>query len=99
MSDLIILKAPANTLATEAKQDDIINAINGIGGATSYNYIQSDDTGTYKYYGFTNADGWLIKRKTLATGVWELASGLFTGTYATYDLAFSDRASITYNYT
>jgi hypothetical protein len=59
-----------------------------------YSYIQSDEDATYKYYGYASSDGWQIKRKTLATGVWKVAVG--TGDY---DTAWADRASKTYSYT
>ena len=47
--DFLILNAPANTLATEEKQDDIINAINNQGGGITYatNEIYEDGTDTY----------------------------------------------------
>jgi hypothetical protein len=79
--------------ATEEKQNDLIEAVNGISGTTPYNYIQSEDTVTYKYYGYASSTGWKIKRKTLATGIWELATG--TGDYET---AWADRAIKTYLY-
>jgi hypothetical protein len=53
----------------------------------------SEETATYKYYGFANSAGWKIKRKTLATEVWEVASG--TGDF---DTAWTDRATQTYDY-
>jgi hypothetical protein len=64
------------------------------GDSTAYNYIQSDEDATYKYYGFASTDGWKFKRKTLATGVWEVASG--TGDY---DTAWADRENKDYDYT
>ena len=67
----------------------------GAGGIT-YNYIQAEETATYKYYGFSSATGWQIKRKTLATGLWQYADGLFSGTYATYEAAWAARSSIYY---
>jgi len=80
--------------ATEDKQDAEIVLLGDIKTTlTTYNYIQSEETATYKYYGFANATGWQIKRKTLTTGVWEVASE--TGDYAT---AWADRAGKTYNY-
>lgn len=80
-------------IATEAKQDSMIEAINNISGTSTYNYIQSDTTATYKYYGFASATGWRIKRKTLSSGIWQVAQG-----EGNYDAAFSDRANKTYNY-
>jgi hypothetical protein len=61
--------------------------------SASYNYIQSDEDATYKYYGFISTAGWRFKRKTLATGVWEVASG--TGDY---DAAWADRENKEYGY-
>ena len=85
--------------ATEDKQNDTITAINNISGISSYNYIVSEETVTLKYYGYTSITGWQIKRKTLSTGVWEIADALFTGTYADFDTAWAARAAITYSYT
>lgn len=79
--------------ATSEKQDDIITAINGISGGTTYNYVQSETGATYKYFGYASSDGWKIKRKTLLTGVWEQASG--TGDYET---AWSQKSLKDYNY-
>lgn len=78
--------------------EETLQALLDASGGTSYNYIQSETGATYKYYGFSNLTGWQIKRKTLATGVWEIAYELFTETYADFDAAWADRASITYNY-
>ena len=75
---------------TEEKQDDIIIAVNVISDITPYNYIQSETTSTYKYYGYASSTGWKIKRKTIATGIWMVASG--TGDY---DTAWADRANKT----
>jgi hypothetical protein len=63
------------------------------GGSASYNYVRSDDTGVYKYYGFADPTGWQFKRKTLATGVWELSEGL-----GDFDTNWTDRAIKTYTY-
>lgn len=62
--------------------------------AITYNYIQSEETATYKYYGYASSTGWQIKRKTLATGVWEIDAGL-----GDYDTAWAARATHTYSYT
>jgi hypothetical protein len=48
---------------------------------------------SYKYYGYASSTGWKFKRKTLATGVWEVADG--TGDY---DTAWSARSSQDYSY-
>lgn len=80
--------------ATEEKQDDMITAINGISGTTPYNYIQKDEGATYIYYGYASPTGWKIKRKTVATGVWEVADGS-----GDYDTNWAARASKTYMYT
>jgi hypothetical protein len=84
--------------ATEEKQDDIITAIGNIGGGVSYNYVKSEETGTYKYYGFSSTTGWQIKRKTLATGIWEIAYEDYTETYANFDAAWTARAVLVYTY-
>ena len=56
-----------STLATEAKQDDIITAIGGIGGGKAtdaYSYQAKSNDGTYTYWFFEDADGdWYIRRK------------------------------------
>lgn len=67
------------------------------GGVTvepKYFYIQVAEDATYKYYGYTDGTHWKIKRKTLASGIWQVAKG--TGDY---DTAFADRASKSYSYT
>jgi hypothetical protein len=78
--------------------EETLQAVLAATGGTTYNYIQSEEGATYKYYGYSSSTGWQIKRKTLASGVWEIASGLFTGSYSTYDLAWADKAIITFNY-
>lgn len=62
-------------------------------GTSSYNYVQKDEGVTYIYYGFASTTGWKFKRKTIATGVWMVATGV--GDYATN---WTDRASKTYVY-
>lgn len=89
MSDILILQAPPGTLATEDKQDEIIAAL----GGSPYNFIQKDEGATYIYFGYTNGTDWKIKRKTVATGVWEVSTG--TGDY---DTNWTDRAIKTYVY-
>lgn len=78
---------------TNEKGDEIVAAVNAISGTTPFNYIQSDTTATLKYYGYASSTGWKIKRKTLATGVWEVASA--AGDYVT---AWADRANKNYSY-
>lgn len=75
-----------------------LQAVLAATGTTSYNYIQSEDTGTYKYYGYASSTGWQIKRKTLATGVWEIVYDDFTGTYGNFDDAWTARAGLSYSY-
>jgi hypothetical protein len=67
--------------------------VSGTFWPTPYNFIQSAETVTYKYYGFVCTGGWQIKRKTLATGVWEVAADV--GDYAT---AWAARADKDYGY-
>jgi hypothetical protein len=77
----------------------MVEIINSDGTLQStYNYIKSEETTTYKYYGFANLTSWRIKRKTLATGVWEIAYGDFTGTYANFDDAWTAKAGLSYSY-
>lgn len=53
----------------------------------------SEETGTYKYYGFEDSSGnWYILRKTLATNVYLYSAG--TSSYST---GWTDRATLTYN--
>ena len=80
--------------ATEEKQDDIIAAIS----STPYNYVKKDNAGTYIYFGYSSSTGWQFKRKTVSTGVFQIASGLYSGTYADFDTAWTARVSITYAY-
>lgn len=75
--------------ATEETLQTLLTAF----GGSAYNFVQSDDDETYKYYGFASSTGWKIKRKTLASGIWEQSEG--TGDYGT---AWADRANKTYNY-
>lgn len=70
-----------------------VNIANDISGVVKYNFIQKDEGGTYTYYGFAEDGIWQIKRKTIATGVWEVVSG--TGDYTTN---WTDRASKTYGF-
>lgn len=87
-------------LATEAKQDEVITAIEGIDIApdtplSKYSYIQKDTSGaTYKYYGYADANtagGWAIKRITIATNLAEFVVGA-----SDYSTAWGDRATQTY---
>jgi hypothetical protein len=78
--------------STLAKRVVIVGG--SLSSTTTYNFIQSEETATYKYYGYASSTGWQIKRKTLATGVWEVDAGL-----GDYDTNWVDRASKTYAYT
>jgi len=81
-------------VSTESTQQDILEALQALSGSptTGYGVSNIEETGTYKYFGFENKDGaWYIMRKTLATNVFQYASG--TSDYAT---AWSNRASQTY---
>jgi len=81
-----------STLATSAKQDATITAINNISGTASYFFNDKDDTGTYVYYGFETADGaWQIKRKTSATGAFRYSKGA-----SDYTTAWAGRAGQIY---
>lgn len=80
-------------LATTSKQDDIITAINGIGGSTTYDIRDIEDTGTYKYFGFGERSGtsWRIMRKELATNAFRYATGA-----TDYATNWTNRGSQTY---
>lgn len=70
-------------LATEAKQDDIITAVDGIKSkpTDAYSIQAISDDGTYKYFFFEDASAnWYILRKTLATSLFIYTKG--TGGYA-----------------
>jgi hypothetical protein len=73
--------------------EETLQAVLAATGGSTYTYIQSATTALYKYYGYYSATGWQIKRKTLATGVWQKATGL-----GDYDTAWADRANKTYSY-
>lgn len=74
--------------------EETLQAILAAQGGSVYNYIQSEETATYKYYGYASSTGWKIKRKTLATGIWMVDEG--TGDY---DTNWALRASKVYAYT
>lgn len=78
--------------------EETLQSILAASGGSVYNYILSETTGTYKYYGFTSSTGYQVKRKTLATGVWEVATGTYPTPYADFDAAWAARASLTYAY-
>jgi hypothetical protein len=64
-----------------------------VGGGTVWGLNDIEDTGTYKYFGFSAADGsWKLTRKTLATNVWRYSTGA-----SGYTTAWTDRATQTYN--
>jgi hypothetical protein len=73
--------------------EETLQAVLEAQGGSVYNYIQSETGATYKYYGYASSTGWKFKRKTLATGVWEVADG--TGDY---DTAWADKSSKSYSY-
>ena len=63
-----------------------------IGGATVWGLNDTEDTGTYKYFGFSASNGsWKLTRKTIATNAWRYATGA-----SDYTTAWTDRASHTY---
>lgn len=77
--------------ATKEKQDAIIDALTGASkDSNSYAYQAKSVTSTYKYFFFEDrAGGWMIKRKTLSTGVFNYAKG--TGGYdSVYDSPTTD---------
>jgi hypothetical protein len=78
----------------ELATEETLQAVLSAQGGSVYNYIQSDSDATYKYYGFASSSGWKFKRKTLATGVWNVAEG--SGDYTTN---WADRASKSYGLT
>jgi hypothetical protein len=82
------------SLQPKTATEETLQAVLAASGGSTYNYIQSETTASYKYYGYASSTGWKIKRKTLATGVWEVAEG--TGDY---DTNWSNRASQSYAYT
>lgn len=98
---LIVESEPeVQVLVSDPEEVTVINSIEtgpqgppGASGVTVYNFIQSDEDGTYKYYGFFSTEGWRIKRKTLSTGIWHVASGI-----GDYDAAWADRANKEYAY-
>jgi hypothetical protein len=65
----------------------------GVVSISSCNFIQSEEDAIYKYYGFASSTGWQIKRKTLATGIWKVASG-----EGDYDAAWADKENKIYGY-
>jgi len=79
--------------ADKTEIEQLLADILSASGGSPYNFIQTDEDATYKYYGFTNGTNWKFKRKTLATGVWKVADG--TGDY---DTNWADRAAKTYVY-
>lgn len=98
---LIVETEPeVQVLVSEPEEATVITSIEtgpqgppGSSGIVVYNFIQSDEDVTYKYYGFVSTEGWRIKRKTLATGIWHVASGV-----GDYDDAWADRANKEYAY-
>jgi len=91
MSDIIILKAPANTLATEDKQD----------GLSLYKTQAIDDNTTtdVTYICKMKADGTWLFMKIDETGdfaVFTFANVSNNSTMTTYALAYADRDTLTY---
>jgi hypothetical protein len=81
-------------LATEAKQDSIIDAVEVLEKPRIRNVSTSSDpqAATYKYFGFEYDDGaWRIMRKTLASNTFEYATGA-----SAYTTAWTNRASQSY---
>lgn len=81
-------------LATEAKQDSIIDAVEVLERPRIRNITNAGDpdAATYKYFGFEYDDGtWRIMRKTLATNTFQYATG--ASAYAT---AWSTRTTQAY---
>lgn len=58
----------------------------------AYAISNIEDTGTYKYFGFEDADGaWYIMRKTISSSTFEYVKGA-----SNYSTAWTNRASQTY---
>lgn len=74
--------------------EETLQAVLAASGGVTYNYIQKDEGATYIYYGFASSTGWKFKRKTVANGIWQIASGL-----GDYNTEWPNRASKTYNNT
>lgn len=77
----------------------IANPGGGGGGGGSakptdaYGINNTEDTGTYKYFGFEDSSGaWYIMRKTIATNTYQYAKGA-----SNYLTAWTNRASQTYD--
>jgi hypothetical protein len=82
-----------NGTQVNAATEETLQAVLAASGS-AYNYIQKEEGATYTYYGFASSTGWKIKRKTIATSVWQYASG--TGSY---DTAWTNRATQSYGNT
>lgn len=68
------------------------NIVPTVAATSSYGINNTEDTGTYKYFGFESASGaWYIMRKTIATNTYLYSAG--TSSYAT---AWTNRASQDY---
>lgn len=95
MSDILILQAPPGTLATEAKQDDIIAALGGgvrikkIDEALPYTYIGEANVGTA-----TSEALWRIKRVDDTND--PDTEILYAGT-GDFDQVWDSRVGLTYN--
>lgn len=59
----------------------------------AYGISNTEDAGTYKYFGFEDKDGgWYIMRKTVATNIYLYVKGA-----SAYSTAWTNRASQTYS--
>jgi len=90
--DLLILQAPPNTLATEAKQDDIINAASG-----KWWYVRDTADATHEYTLFVSTAGHIIRQETLSTAVIKQFTATETDD-STIDTNWGNRASLSYSY-
>lgn len=81
----------SSTLEWE-RQTNSSSSASGGKATDAYAISNIEDTGTYKYFGFEDADGaWYIMRKTLADNTFLYAKGA-----SNYSTAWTNRASQTY---
>jgi hypothetical protein len=73
--------------------EETLQAVLAASGGSVYNFIQSEISGAYEYYGYASSTGWKFKRMTVATEIWMVASGV-----GDYDTAWADKISKDYNY-
>lgn len=88
----------SSDLATEVTLQGVDSELSSLNAKTSaqptvgYGISNTEDTGTYKYFGFENKDGaWYIMRKTIATNIY-----LYSAGSSAYSTAWTNRASQTY---